>query len=206
MKRFTTLLTAAALSSTILMTSSFAMASELPYGSAGAAADTEYTLEEILTYAIQDEYAAQAEYDLIMDNYGTVRPFSNIIKAEANHINLLLPLFETYGVEVPVNDAAQRTVLPSSLAESYQTAVKAEENNIAMYQKFLEDEGLPADVRDVLEKLSAASENHLAAFERAANGQVGAGLGKGRAADSGSQDNMGPGGRGRGNSGICINQ
>ena len=35
-----------------------------------------------------------------------------------------------------------------------------------MYETFLQQEGLPEDVEDVLEALKRASENHLAAFQR----------------------------------------
>ncbi|MCK7487067.1 MAG: hypothetical protein MZU97_17335 [Bacillus subtilis] len=41
-----------------------------------------------------------------MDEYGNIRPFSQIVLAEQTHINLLLPLFEAYGIEIPVNTAA----------------------------------------------------------------------------------------------------
>lgn len=147
-------------------------ASDGLYGSAGAAADADYTLEEMITYAIQDEYAAQSEYDAIMDKFGTVRPYSNIIRSEATHISLLLPLFEEYGVEVPVNDAEDRTVVPDTLQESYQIGVEAEIKNIHMYQSFLKED-LPSDVRTAFERLSEASENHLKAFENAASGTRG---------------------------------
>ena len=55
---------------------------------------------DINTYAIQDEYVAQKEYKEIMDKYGNVRPFSNIINAEANHIEQLKTLLEQNGFSV----------------------------------------------------------------------------------------------------------
>ena len=55
--------------------------------------------------------------------------------------------------------------MPSTLAESFETGVAAEINNIAMYEKFLLQE-LPQEVRDVFERLMNASKNHLKAFER----------------------------------------
>ena len=55
--------------------------------------------------------------------------------------------------------------MPATLNEANQIGVDAEINNIAMYEKFLEQE-LPDDVRTVFEKLKDASENHLAAFEK----------------------------------------
>lgn len=135
-------------------------------GSAGAFVDNELTLEDMLVYAIQDEYMAQAEYTALMEAFSALRPYSNIVKAEAIHIQELLPLFEAYGYSVPVDDAASSVVLPETLEDSYSLEVIAELNNIAMYEKFLAQD-LPEDVRLVFEALKAASEMHLVAFERA---------------------------------------
>lgn len=142
-----------------------ALAQGTDFGAAGALTDTDLTVGEILTYAIQDEYLAQAEYETIMLKYGVQKPFSSIVASEGTHISLLLPLFEAYGVEVPKNDAASHTVIPLTLADSYQAGVEAEIANIAMYEKFLEED-LPEDIKVVVEKLKAASEKHLAAFEK----------------------------------------
>ena len=134
------------------------------YGSAGATADTNLSLADMLTYAIQDEYAARAEYEAILDSYGTVRPFSNILRAEETHIDALLPLFTEYGINAPADEGAARAALPDNLTSAYQTGVNAEVTNIAMYDLFLE-QNLPADVRVVFESLMHASENHLRAFQ-----------------------------------------
>jgi hypothetical protein len=136
------------------------------FGATAVSADRVYTLEEMLTYAIQDEYLAQATYDAIIDAYGNVRPFSKIVLAEQTHIDLLLPLFDAYGIEVPVNDAAQYVVLPDSISSALATGVEAEIANIELYDVFLAQTDLPDDVRTVFEYLQSASENHLQAFSR----------------------------------------
>lgn len=151
---------------------------EISIGSTKAATDKNYTIKEMLTYAIQDEYMAQAEYNAIMDQYGVQKPFSNIIKSEAMHIDLLLPLLKAYDVSVPKNDAANRVVVPESLEKSYTAGVEAEKKNITMYESFLKKD-VPDDVKVVMERLLANSKNHLAAFERAENGKVGMGKGNG---------------------------
>lgn len=125
----------------------------------------DYTLGDMLNLAIQDEYAAYAEYELILDAYGSVNPFRSIINAESSHIDELTPLFATYGIALPVNDAADKTVLPISLDLAYDLGVQAEVNNIAMYDRFLQQE-LPDDVRAVFQELRDASVNHLNAFSR----------------------------------------
>lgn len=168
MKKSVKLMTAAAFVLSILLSTGNVMATEGVKGSAAALADESYTLEEMLTYAIQDEYAAQAEYAEIISVYGSVKPYRSIVKAEEKHISALVSLFEDSGLMVPVNDAAADVVLPDSLKASYPVGVNAEIMNIDMYQRFL-DEELPENVRNVFLSLMKASENHLAAFERAAS-------------------------------------
>lgn len=126
----------------------------------------EYSLEDMLTAALLDEYLAQATYEQIINTYGEVKPFTNIVLAEQQHINLLLPLFETYGITVPENQAASQVVLPDSIASALATGVEAEKANIAMYEAFLAQDNLNDDVRSVFELLKTASEHHLAAFSK----------------------------------------
>ena len=153
-----------------------AFAGEDDYGAAGASSGESFTLEEMLDYAIEDEYLAKAEYEEIMDEYGEQRPFSNILEAEKTHIELLLPLFEAYGIDVPSDLASDHTVIPESVEEALEVGVQAEIDNIAMYEKFLAGD-LPEDVREVFEELMNASKNHLAAFERGTSRNAGTGEG-----------------------------
>ncbi|BEP29282.1 ferritin-like domain-containing protein [Helicovermis profundi] len=138
-------------------------------GAVSAKKDTSYTLEEMLEYAIEDEYMAKAEYDYVIDNLGGDRPFTNIVKAEERHISLLKPLFETYGVDLPEFDSNIYLVKPDSLENSFTLGIDAEIANIAMYEAFLKED-LPKDVQNVFEYLKSGSEKHLKAFENGVNG------------------------------------
>ena len=138
------------------------------FGAKGAEQTPDPTIQQMLTYAIQDEYLARAEYDLIIEKYGSMRPFSNIIRSEDTHISMLTPLFEAYGFSLPENTAKEHTVVPKDLKEAFETGVQAEIENIAMYEKFLEKE-LPDDVRTVFQRLKDASGNHLRAFRNGLN-------------------------------------
>lgn len=131
-------------------------------GSTAALANRAPTLEEMLDYAIEDEYGARAHYAAIIEEYGTLRPFTNIIRSEETHIELLEPLFVTYGYEMPTG--VEEPGAPETLRAAFELGVDAEIANIAMYESFLERD-LPEDVRDVFERLMRASENHLRAFE-----------------------------------------
>ena len=134
------------------------------YGARGALNQSDLDLEVMLTYAIEDEYLAKAEYELIMDRYGKIRPFSNIVRSEVQHIRILVDLFNAHGFSVPEDTAKDHVVLPENLKSALETGVQAEIDNIAMYEAFLEQE-LPADVRDAFKRLKSASENHLRAFK-----------------------------------------
>jgi hypothetical protein len=138
------------------------------FGARGAEGKTGLSIDQMLTYAIQDEYLARAEYELIIDEYGSIRPFTNIIAAEQRHVDWVTKLLEEYGYTVPKDTSHRYVVLPKNLEESFETGVQAEIDNIAMYESFLRED-LPADVRDLFERLMRASENHLRAFRNNLN-------------------------------------
>jgi len=146
----------------------FADSTEVDFGARGAEGKTGLSIEQMLTYSIQDEFLARAEYELIMEEYGSIRPFTNIMAAEQRHIEWVTELFEAYGYTVPEDTARQHVVLPDDLKSSFETGVQAEIDNIAMYETFLRED-LPDDVRDLFERLKQASENHLRAFRNNLN-------------------------------------
>jgi len=147
-----------------LLVAAGAFAADADFGARGAAGQDNLTLEQMLTYAIQDEYLARAEYELIMSHYGEMRPFSNIIRSEEQHIAWLVDIFDEYGLDLPADTAGEHVALPADLKAAFATGVQAEIDNIAMYESFLEEE-LPGDVADLFEELKSASENHLRAFQ-----------------------------------------
>lgn len=157
---------------TLSLASTVAFANVVDFGAKGAKEQTDYSLEEMLKYAIEDEYLAHAEYEVIINKFGDDRPFTNIIRAEEKHIGELEEIFKTYGLEIPVVDPSGHVVLPETIEQAFETGIKAEIENIAMYEKFLTGE-LPDDVREVFENLKKGSESHLQAFTRNAMGEKG---------------------------------
>lgn len=138
------------------------------FGAKGAEGKTALSVEQMLTYAIQDEYLARAEYELIIEEYGSIRPFTNIMAAEQRHIEWVTELFDDYGYRLPKDTAHMYVMLPKDLKSSFETGVQAEIDNIGMYESFLQED-LPEDVRDLFERLQQASENHLRAFRNNLN-------------------------------------
>lgn len=146
----------------ILMLSSLTFAS---YGHTGAEKDNNVTVQKMIKYAIEDEIFAKTEYEKIMKTFNIDRPFSNIKRAEETHMEMLKPLIEKYNVNYEKLEEKD-LVIPETLKETFEIGVQAEIDNIAMYEKFLKDESLPADVREVFTYLRDGSKNHLRAFER----------------------------------------
>ncbi|TWN08830.1 hypothetical protein CHCC14562_0001 [Bacillus licheniformis] len=148
-----------------LNTSSTQQTRQVNYGAKGALNAGRLTLPQMLTFAIQDEYLAQARYNEILRNFGDIRTFVQIKEAELRHINALLSLFERYQVQIPKDTSQLYVTTPVTLKDAYASGVQGEIDNIAMYNKFLTFD-LPADARTVFTQLRNASLNHLEAFRR----------------------------------------
>ena len=142
------------------------LAADAGYGAKGAINTTQPTVQEMLQFAIQDEYLAKAQYSLVMDTFGKLRPFSNIVQSEDQHIALLKPLFTDRGWDVPQDESGPYLVTPQSFTEALKIGEKAEVDNIAMYEHFLNQKNIPEDLKSVFERLLAASKRHLSAFRR----------------------------------------
>jgi len=125
------------------------------------------TLSTVLIEAINDEYKAQATYRHVINKFGEIRPFINIVEAESRHIEALLPLFDKYGITVPEDNWASNIEEPQTVLEACQIGVEAEIENAEMYDRLLKLTVDYPDVQHVLLQLQRASaENHLPAFQR----------------------------------------
>ena len=127
----------------------------------------EPVLHQTLRISLYDEYQAYETYRKVIDTFGNVKPFSNIIDAEMRHINALIPLLEKYGVPLPINNWADKIELPNTLVECCEVGVAGEIDNVGMYDNLLlYVEGYP-EIQDAFYQLQAASyNNHLPAFRQ----------------------------------------
>ena len=122
----------------------------------------DYTVEEMLSILLKDEYQAKALYEAVIKQHGNVNPFANLIGAEENHIEILTSLMTAKGFNLPAITVS--AAAPSDLAAALKAGEEAEIANIALYEKMLAQDNLPADVRDVFQRLMRASQQHLRAF------------------------------------------
>jgi hypothetical protein len=84
------------------------------------------TLEVVLTAALDDEFHARATYRTVLDAFGDVRPFVNIVESEERHIPALGRLFERQGLSMPPDRWAPKASAPESLAAICEAALQVE--------------------------------------------------------------------------------
>ncbi|MDN5302939.1 MAG: hypothetical protein PWQ60_2453 [Thermoanaerobacteraceae bacterium] len=135
------------------------------FGAKEAISDNNLNLEKMLRYAIEDEFLARSEYEAIIEKFGQVKPFTNIIKAEEKHISMLKDLYSKYNYKIPEDNSKDHIIIPQNLNDSFKAGVNAEIDNIAMYDKFLKQD-IPDDIKKVFVELRDASKNHLSAFQK----------------------------------------
>lgn len=150
---------------------------------------SEVDLQRILLEALDDERKAEATYAAVIEEFGSVRPFSNIISAEQRHSRAIERQLNRLGFDIPENQWAGKAAAPASLAAACKIAVGAEIENIALYDRLIPQIQDPI-VKQVFENLQDASQgNHLPAFKRCLAREEGNG-------------GQGGGRRGRGSRGI----
>jgi rubrerythrin len=126
------------------------------------------SIRQALTLALLDEYDARDTYQSVVDRYGPVRPFGNVLAAEENHVSALQRHFRKLGIPLPEPDKKLRAAA-ASLGEACQAAVEAERENVALYSRLLPMVASEAEIEQTFRRLQAASrDRHLPAFERCA--------------------------------------
>ena len=132
---------------------------------------------EAMAIGLDDEYRSRAAYNAVLDKFGTVLPFANIVQAEQRHIDMLLSLYDRYGVEAPDDEWAGRVGAPSTVLEACRQGVQSEIDNATLYDQLFEQVDND-EVLAVMERLRDASQNnHLPAFQRCVQRESGGGGG-----------------------------
>jgi hypothetical protein len=124
--------------------------------------------QQALCDALDDEYKSHATYEQVIRDFGPIRPFINIVEAEARHASALLSLFEKYGIPAPENRWMANAPHYSNVHEACVASVQGEIENVALYDRLL-NSTQHSDILSVYQALRAASQDrHLPAFQRCA--------------------------------------
>ena len=123
---------------------------------------------QALEAALDDEYKSYTTYDQVVRDFGEVRPFINIVEAEARHIAALLAVFATYGIIAPANRWPALVARFASLHEACVASVQGEIDNVAIYDRALTTTQRTDIVTTYQALRSASLDRHLPAFRRCA--------------------------------------
>jgi hypothetical protein len=122
-----------------------------------------------LNLTLNDEFKAEAIYQKVIDRFGEVKPFSNIIGAEQKHSAALIEIYQKYDLPIPINDWYDKVPEFDSVADACSAGVDAEIENAALYDDLFS----VVDNQDVIAVFTslrdASINNHLPAFQRCAN-------------------------------------
>jgi hypothetical protein len=132
----------------------------------GAALTPLSTAEQTaLQDAILEEYGAYNLYQEVIAQWGSVYPFSQIVRSEQQHINALVTQATKYGIEVPENPGLADTPVFLDLSQACQAGVDAEIADAALYDDLMQGT-THTDILRVYSQLQSASLNsHLPAFQ-----------------------------------------
>lgn len=123
---------------------------------------------DALEATLDDEYKSYETYAQVIDDFGAIRPFINIVDAEQRHYTALLRLFDRYGVAPPANRWHGHAPRYASVHEACVAAVTGEIENGALYDRALASTARE-DILSVYRALQSASmERHLPVFQRCA--------------------------------------
>lgn len=118
-----------------------------------------------LQEAILEEYGALNLYKSAIEQVGNVYPFSQIVRSEQQHVNVLVRQANKYGVNVPANPGLATQPIFTTLAQACQAGVNAEIADAALYD-ILMPVTTHTDLLQVYNNLQSASlNNHLPAFQ-----------------------------------------
>lgn len=117
-----------------------------------------------LLKALDDEYKAYSFY-FSASEFGA--PFTNLLEAEANHINAIIFHLNELGVQIPANPYSFAT--PKSFEEAVAIALQNEQANVELYNTLVTNEN-DAQIIDTFYRLQAASyNNHIPSLQNALN-------------------------------------
>ncbi len=146
-------------------------------------------LATALAFTREEERMARDLYAAIADRYDGARPFSMVTNSEQRHFDAVGTLLAAYGVDDPAEgaepgvyqDAALQGLYDGwwedaqeSLDAAYRVGIELEQRDIADLEAMIAADH-PTDVDTVLGHLLQGSRNHLAAYQRAADGDLATG-------------------------------
>lgn len=112
---------------------------------------------------IQEEYRSAAAYQALSRDFGAVAPFAGYTEVEQSHADLIGWLYRDRGLQAPPSRwTAAAVARQPRLSQACGAVMALEQEVIRRYDGYLDDAGLPADVRRVFRhNRNVASHEHV---------------------------------------------
>lgn len=120
---------------------------------------------DALQTAILEEYAAMNTYQAVIDQFGSVYPFNQIVTSESQHVAVLVRLAEKYGVEVPQNPGLSTSITYTDLSAACEAGAALEVADADLYDTLIPTVSHTDLIRVFTNLQSASLNSHLPAFE-----------------------------------------
>jgi hypothetical protein len=120
---------------------------------------------EGLVRAIEEEFGAQALYQSVLDKFGNVSPFNDIVLSEAKHASALINQAQKYGIPVPEFPSSEGLSAFETVDEACQAGVDAEIADAELYDELMSFTTNSALIRVYTNLQKASLDSHLPAFE-----------------------------------------
>jgi hypothetical protein len=121
--------------------------------------------EDGLILAIQEEYKALNLYKAVINEFGNIAPFAQIVKSEQQHVNSLVKQADKYGVVVPSDPGVDASITFDSVSSACEAGVSAEIEDAALYDELTSFTNNTALLRVYSSLQSASLNSHLPAFQ-----------------------------------------
>ena len=120
---------------------------------------------EGLVRAIEEEFGAQALYQSVLDKFGNVSPFNDIVLSEARHASALINQAQKYGIPVPQFPSSEGLSAFETVDEACQAGVDAEIADAELYDELMSFTTNSALIQVYTNLQKATLDSHLPAFE-----------------------------------------
>ncbi len=120
---------------------------------------------EGLVRAIEEEFGAQALYQSVLDKFGNVSPFNDIVLSEARHASALINQAQKHGIPVPEFPSSEGLPTFETVDEACQAGVDAEIADAELYDELMSFTTNSVLIRVYTNLQKASLDSHLPAFE-----------------------------------------
>ncbi|NKB56972.1 MAG: DUF2202 domain-containing protein [Alphaproteobacteria bacterium] len=120
---------------------------------------------EALKLALRSKFKTCALYHMVLQAFGPVQPFKDLLKIEDKYRMVLEGLARRYDVSAPPNEWEGQVAIPVSFVEACEEAIELERENDTLYLDLLSREENPALRRVLMRMRNVSQISHLPSFK-----------------------------------------